>query len=146
MTYCGVQYVEYTMVIIQYIYTWRRIYRKSATQIILRRHWLEMQPSVNITQGLEEGGEGGAESTEWLIDDQAFLRSYGSAPRPSPYPLAPQQVVSLSLSSCVSPVELTDEERWGRGLVKNQILLQRESLGLYKSFNPHWGGVCYPVK
>ncbi len=39
---------------------------------------------------------------------QGFLRSYDSATRPSPYPLSSQQVVSLSQSSCVSPVELTD--------------------------------------
>jgi hypothetical protein len=42
---------------------------------------------------------------------QAFLRSYDSAPRPSPPTLSCQQVASLAQSSCVSPVELTD----GRG-------------------------------
>jgi len=132
---CCVQYVEYTMVIIQYIYSWRRIYRKSAAQIILRRHWLEMQPSVNITQGVEEGREGGAESTEWLIEDQAFLRSHDSAPRPPLTPLAYQQVVSRSQSSCVSPVELID----GRGWARSQIIQPQECLVLYKSFNT----LCY---
>jgi hypothetical protein len=35
-----------------------------------------------------------------IIEDQAFLRSYNSAPRP------PQQIVSLSQSFCVSvPVD-----------------------------------------
>jgi hypothetical protein len=40
----------------------------------------------------------------------AFLW-FGSSPPPTP--LSCQQIVSLSLSSCVSPVELTG--RWGRG-------------------------------
>jgi len=44
------------------------------------------------------------------------------------------QVVSLSQSSCVSPVELTNwrgREWWAR----SQIIRPRESLTLYKSFN-----------
>jgi hypothetical protein len=43
---------------------------------------------------------------------EAFLRSSGSAPRPTPSPLSCQQLVSHCQSSCVSPVELTD----GRGV------------------------------
>jgi hypothetical protein len=45
------------------------------------------------------------ESIELSIDDQAFLRLYDSASIP---PLSRLQVVSLSQSSCMSPVELTD--------------------------------------
>jgi hypothetical protein len=41
----------------------------------------------------------------WFIEDQAFLKSYGSAPRLT---LSSQQVFSLSWSSCVSSVELTN--------------------------------------
>ncbi len=42
------------------------------------------------------------ESVERFIEDQAFLRSYDSAPRPPPSPFSHQQVVSLSQSSCVT--------------------------------------------
>jgi hypothetical protein len=56
-------------------------------------------------------------------------------PHPLP-PLYPEQVVSLYQYSCVSPVELFVGEvggsRWGR----SQIIRRRESLVLYKSFNP----------
>ncbi len=44
-----------------------------------------------------------------------------------------QQVVSLSQSSCVSLVKLSDG-RGGRGWGRSQIIWQRESLVLYKSF------------
>ncbi len=51
------------------------------------------------------------ESNEWFIEDKAFLRLYYLAP-PSPPPPFPfinwQQIVSVSQTSCVSPVELTD--------------------------------------
>ncbi len=60
-----------------------------------------------------------AESSEWFIEDQAFLRSYDSAPRPPP-PL--QQVASLSQSSFVSPVELTDLRFRGRGWGRSRII------------------------
>jgi hypothetical protein len=46
------------------------------------------------------------ESIECIIEDKAFLPSYDLAP--SPPPPSCQQVASLSQSSCVSPVELTD--------------------------------------
>ncbi len=52
---------------------------------------------------------------ESFLEDQAFLRSYDSAPRPPPIPLSRQQVISFSQSSCVSPVELTDR-RGGKGV------------------------------
>jgi hypothetical protein len=52
-----------------------------------------MQPTVRYVP----------ESIELFLEDQAFLRSYDSAPRPST-----EKVVSLSRSSCVPPVELTD--------------------------------------
>ncbi len=42
-----------------------------------------------------------AESIEWFTENQAIFRSYDSAP-------LPQQLVSLSRSSCMSPVNLTD--------------------------------------
>jgi hypothetical protein len=53
------------------------------------------------------------------IEDQVFLRSYDSAPRPPPFPLSRQQEVALSQSSCVPPAEFTDgiggREGGGRG-------------------------------
>jgi hypothetical protein len=48
-------------------------------------------------------------------------------------PLSRQQLVSLSQSSCVSPIELTDGR--GKRRTRSQIMRRRESLVLYKSFN-----------
>jgi hypothetical protein len=39
-----------------------------------------------------------SESIEWFIEDQAFLLSYDSAPRPSPYPSSPASKLSIFLS------------------------------------------------
>ncbi len=69
------------------------------------------------------------ESTEWLMEEQAFLLSYVSAPGPHPSPLFRQQLVSLSQSSNVSTVEISDG---GEGVVSQvQVILPRESLALY---------------
>jgi hypothetical protein len=68
--------------------------------------------------------------------DQAFLRSYDSL-------LSCQNVVSLSQSFCVSPVELTDERGGGRGWARSQIKRLRESLALY--INSLLSGVRYFV-
>jgi hypothetical protein len=51
---------------------------------------------------------------------------FGSSPTPFR-----QQAVSLSQSSSLSPVELTEEEG-GRGWGRSQIIRQRESLVLCK--------------
>jgi hypothetical protein len=63
------------------------------------------------------------ESVEWFTEEQAFLRSYDSAPHPpsSLPPLSGEQFVSLSQSSCVSPVELTygREKRGGEEPTKS---------------------------
>jgi hypothetical protein len=52
---------------------------------------------------------------------------------PHPLRLSLQQVVSLSQSSCVSLVKLTEGKGGGVGEAPNNIM--RESLVLYKSFN-----------
>jgi hypothetical protein len=72
-----------------------------------------------------------------------FLLSYDSVSRPTlptmlpvPVPtLYRQQVVSLSQSSFVSPVKLTDGRKGGRGRATRQIILRRENMALYESFN-----------
>jgi hypothetical protein len=43
------------------------------------------------------------------------LGLYDTAPRPPPYPLSILQGVSLSQSSCVSPVSKLTDERGGKG-------------------------------
>ncbi len=50
-----------------------------------------------------------------------------------PLPLSRQQVVSLSQSYCVPPVELTDgrEGYWGWG--RSQIIQRQESMVLYNN-------------
>ncbi len=56
---------------------------------------------------------------------------------PHPIPLSRQQVVSLSQSSCVLPVELTDGRGW-EGVGEEPNHTRRESLVLYESFNALW--------
>ncbi len=56
---------------------------------------------------------------------------FGSLPHPFP-PLSRQQVVSLSQSSFVSPVELTDGRGDGRGARSYE---RQDSLALYKSMD-----------
>jgi hypothetical protein len=55
---------------------------------------------------------GEPEGQRVLNEAQAFLPSYDLAPIPTPFPLSLQQVVSLSQSSCVLLVKVTD----GRGV------------------------------
>ncbi len=55
-----------------------------------------------------------------------------------PPSLSRHQVVTLSQSSCVSQVELTDGRVGGKWSAKSQIIRPRESLALYKLFNTFW--------
>ncbi len=69
--------------------------------------------------------------TERNMKNQAFLQSCNLAP---PFPtLSRQQVISLSQSSYVSPVQLTDGTG-GRGRARSQIICPRASLVLCKTF------------
>ncbi len=108
--------------------------------VLLRKEWIGWRNS-----------SGGGRYIEWKrvssIDPHrrvlnSLLRTRISRRRmfwlPPPPPPYRQQVVSLSLSSCVSLVELTDgrggREGWGR----SQIIRQRGTLILYISFNILW--------
>ena len=51
-------------------------------------------------------------SYEWIIQTQAFLRLYDSAPRLPPSPPLRDKVASLSQSSRVLQVEITDGRGW----------------------------------
>jgi hypothetical protein len=78
----------------------------------------------------------GEKSIEWFTEDQAFLRSYDSAPRlpPSPPPLSViKWPLFLSHPACRGSSLLTGEGGRRRG--RSQIRRPRESLALYKSFN-----------
>ncbi len=56
-----------------------------------------------------------SEVKDWIVEDQAILRSCDSAPRTPPSsPLSRQQIVSLSQSSSVSLIQLTDGKGGGR--------------------------------
>jgi hypothetical protein len=55
------------------------------------------------------------DNIELFMEDQAFSLSYELAPNPPPPLLFRQEIVPLSQSTCVSPVELTDKGGGGRG-------------------------------
>ncbi len=78
------------------------------------------------------------ESIEWYKEDQVISLLYKWAPPPLPS----QQGVSLSLSSCVSPVEFTYGRR-GRGGRGAKMIRRQESLVLNKSSNTLW---IYPLR
>ncbi len=59
----------------------------------------------------------------WMIIE---YQAHDSAPLPSPSPLSRRQVVSLSQSSYVSPVVLTDRRRGG-GWARSRVILWREA-------------------
>ncbi len=65
------------------------------------------------------------------------MRSYDLAPPPPPSPHSRQQVIFLSQSSCVSPVEHTDGIG-AEGVGEEPEMRLRESLVLYKPFNTLW--------
>jgi hypothetical protein len=65
------------------------------------------------------------ESIEGFIEDRAFLRLYESAQHPPPFPFSCQQVFSLSQSSSVSPVELTDRRDRGIGVEPNHTTARK---------------------
>ncbi len=71
--------------------------------------------------------EPSAESIELFIENQAVSPSYDLDPRPPPSPLSRQQVVSLSQSLCVSPIELTDWRSGdgGRGKKPNRTAARK---------------------
>ncbi len=73
--------------------------------------------------------------TQRVLNDLLRTKlSYGRIIRFLSHPLSRQQVLSLSQSSCESPVELT-HGRKGGGWARNQIRRPRESMALFKSFN-----------
>ncbi len=76
-----------------------------------------------------------AERMEWFIEDQAFLRSYDSAPCPPPPPSV--NCISLSVFLCVvSPAYWREGGGWRRGRAWSRIIRTQKSLGFYKAFNP----------
>jgi hypothetical protein len=85
------------------------------------------------------GREGIPESIKWLNEDQGFLAViiFGSSPIPFP----------PSVSSACDTQDDWEREttcwqkrgKGGRG--RSQIILRRESLVLYKSFNTLWGNL-----
>jgi hypothetical protein len=81
---------------------------------IFLRHWPWMlTPKIATHVMYNEKGHSLAESISCIIEEQVFLSAYNLAPSPLPSLLSRQQVVSLS--SCVSPVELADREGGGEG-------------------------------
>jgi hypothetical protein len=83
-----------------------------------------------------------AKSTPQVLNDLQRARlSCGCMIRLHTHPIHPplprQHLVSLSQSSRVSPVELT-EGRGGKGRAWSRIIRPQESLVLYKSFSTLW--------
>ncbi len=86
------------------------------------------------------------ESIEWSIEDQNFLRLYvwyGSSPTPPPPTFSSQQIVSLSQSSCVSPVELTDER--GERAKEPNHTSARKSMVLHNHWILSASAQCFPI-
>ncbi len=78
-----------------------------------------------------------AESTEWFIEDQAFLLSFDSASHPPPPPLYPLQAacyLSFLVFMCVACRAYWRERGRGRSWARNQNIPPVETLALYKSF------------
>ncbi len=91
-----------------------------------------------------EEGHFSSESIEYFIEAQANSPSYDLAPLPpaTPFPVRKLTCVYLSQSSCVSPVQLTDErgERgWGGAKGYDE---RRGCLVICKSFNT----LCFSPK
>ncbi len=78
-----------------------------------------------------------ADSIEWFIEDQAFLRSYDSAPfPPSTLPFSSARCLSFSvLMRIAGRAYWRERGDGGRGWARSQIIRSRKSLALYKSFN-----------
>jgi hypothetical protein len=81
-----------------------------------------------------------AEGIEWFIEDQAFLRSYDSAPRPPPpLPLTEASCLSFSVFLCVAGLAY-GRRGVGRGAwssINHSILsgwLGRENLPTYLGY------------
>ncbi len=75
---------------------------------------------------------------DWMINrGPGFLAVIWFGSTPTPFPLSHQQVATLSQSSCVSLIELTDG-RGGREWAWSRIIRPQESLAFYKSFNTLW--------
>ncbi len=71
------------------------------------------------------------ESIECFIEDQSFLVFVWFGSSPIPFHPSPLRKMSLFLF-------LRVPGRWGRGWRRSQIIRQRETLVLYKSFNTLW--------
>ncbi len=76
------------------------------------------------------------ENIEWIMEDQAFLCSYESAPRPPPPPSLPSATCfSYSVYLCARSSLLAGG---GMGWARSQTRRPRDSLPLDKSFNTLW--------
>ncbi len=98
-----------------------------------------MRPAISL---LAQPHGSTAERIEWSIEDQAFSRSFDSAPRRPPSPPPPTvSKLSLFLRLLVSCCRSSLHGGEGRGERGSRIILPQVSLNLYKSFNPLWSTV-----
>ncbi len=81
-----------------------------------------MRPEISL---LAQPHGSTAERIERSIEDQAFSRSFKSAPRPPPSLLSFRQIVSLSQSSIVSLVQLTGGRGGGGGVEPNHATARK---------------------
>jgi hypothetical protein len=89
-------------------------------KLTCKYHFTRSTTYTQMIKILTANDEVHAESIERCIENQAFSSSSDLAPPTSPPLLSHQQIVFLSQSSCVSPFELTDRGRGGRGWVRIQ--------------------------
>jgi hypothetical protein len=102
--------------------------------------WVSLIHTLYAEQVILHVKQRGLNDFNCLIEDQAFLRSHNSAPRPPPLPLSVSKwSLFLIIPVCRRSSLLTGG---GGGRVWSRIIRPQESLGLYKSFNPLW---CKPT-
>ncbi len=94
---------------------------------------------------LMEGGGWSAELIEWLIEGQAFSRSFSFAPRPPPLPPSPVRNLDRRHTGRLRKRGNFLKGEGGRGWARSRIIRPQKSLVLYKSFfnTLWWGGMLW---
>jgi len=107
--------------------------------LLLPWHWKNLSSTWGepefVAQWFFEN-QASLESTEWFIEDQAFLAVVWFDSSPTPFPSLPSATcLSFAVFPCVAGRPYCWERGKRRGWASSEIILPRESLTLCKSFN-----------